>query len=139
MNNDSKCAYKFKKTLEILKESISERIKKWKQESKRTIFVHFIYIVLIIEQNRANRAWHISSERVRAKFFSSNIEFEPFSSKIFSSNFEFEFCRAVKFSSEPSKISSKRPLSLSTRVEPNLYRLNSFEIRLIRFENFQLN
>ena len=87
MKIDSICAYKFVKTLEILKESISEWIKKWKQESRGTIFVHFINIVLIIEQNRANRAWHISSERVRAKTFSSNIEFELFSSKIFFKQF----------------------------------------------------
>ena len=116
MNNYSKCAYKFKKTLEISKESISEWIKNWKQEQKIKIFVEIIYIVSIIEQNRAKRAMYISSERVRAKIFSSDIEFEPFSSKIFSSNFEFEFCRAAKFSSEPSKISSERPLSLSTKI-----------------------
>ena len=45
MKIDFICAYKFKKTLEILKESISEWIKKWKQEQKCKIFVNIIYIV----------------------------------------------------------------------------------------------
>ena len=59
MNSDSKCAYKFKKTLEILKESISEWIKNWKQEQKVKILVECIYIVLSIEQNRAKQAIYI--------------------------------------------------------------------------------
>ena len=79
----------------------------------QSLFISFIlfWISSKTKQIEHGKFW---ASKFEQNFFRAISSSSLFRARFFVSNFEFQFCRAAQFSSEPSKISSERPLSLST-------------------------